>query len=315
VDLLAVVTVFAIVMLLVLFLGGALGSRGRMAEQALARLKPAGLLPDSLSHKRTADDKQQTLAILRRLDVTRVLEQNLWQAGIYIRVSELLLVMVLLFGMGEVFINTFLNNQLLAFGCSLAMAAAPIPYIRFRRQRRLKRFADQLPYALDLLKSLLEAGHSLLRGFQVLVKEFEDPIAGEFSTALEQASLGLPLSRALEEMVKRVPQEDLRMLVVAVKVQADAGSSLATIVGRLSEIMRARQRLRAQVKSLTAQGRMSGVIVALLPVLVMGVFSIIQPGYANSLFHDPLGKKMLATAAVLDVMALFTIRHLLKVRY
>lgn len=132
---------------------------------------------------------------------------------------------------------------------------------------------------------------------------------------LEQTRIGLPLGRALEDMLQRVPEDDLKLLVVAVKVQTEIGSSLAAIIGRLSEIVRIRQRLRLQIKALTAQSRMGGIVVGLLPVLVLCAFSVIQPGYTDSLFHDPTGQMILKAACVMDLMALFTIRRLLRVDY
>ena len=105
------------------------------------------------------------------------------------------------------------------------------------------------------------------RALQVLIGEFADPLGGEFRTVLEQTRIGLPLGRALEDMLQRVPEDDLKLLVVAVKVQTEIGSSLAAIIGRLSEIVRIRQRFRLQIKALTAQSRMGGMVVGLLPVL------------------------------------------------
>jgi tight adherence protein B len=125
----------------------------------------------------------------------------------------------------------------------------------------------------------------------------------------------LPLPRALEGVLKRVPEDDLRLLVVAVRVHDEVGTSLALIVGRLAEIVRMRQRLRLQIKALTAQSRLGGIIVAILPVLVLGAFSIVQPGYAGSLFTDPAGLRILKFAAILDVMAFFTIRRMLRLSY
>jgi tight adherence protein B len=191
----------------------------------------------------------------------------------------------------------------------------PVMNIRFRRKRRLRAFGAQLPFALDLIKGSLEAGHSLPRALQVLVGEFADPLGGEFRTVLEQTRIGLPLGRALEDMLQRVPEDDLKLMVVAVKVQTEIGSSLASIVGRLSEIVRIRQRLRLQIKALTAQSRMGGMVVGLLPVIVLGAFSVIQPGYTDSLFHDPTGQMILKAACAMDMMALFTIRRLLRVDY
>ena len=316
-DNLVVAEVFGLVLAVVLCGLAAFGPRPGQVKNALQRL---GSHNDDLGHelfsrRRVVEQGRLQQAVLQRLNLTQLLERNMWQAGLYMRASEMMLLVVVLFGTGEVIGAAIFNDPLLALGAGLGMASLPIMYIRFRRKRRLRFFAEQLPYALDLIKSLLEAGHSLLRGFQVVVKEFRDPIAGEFATVLEQATLGLPLSRALEEMLKRVPEDDLRLLVIAVKVQAEVGSSLAQIIGRLADIMRNRQRLRQQVAALTAQSRMSGIIVGLLPVGVLGAFSIIQPNYASSLFYDPAGFKMLKIAIGLDLLALLTIRRLLKVNY
>jgi tight adherence protein B len=165
------------------------------------------------------------------------------------------------------------------------------------------------------MKSSLEAGHSLNRGLQLTVQEFGDPLGSEFRTVLEQTRIGLPLPRALEDMIKRVPEDDLRLLVVAIKVQNEVGSSLASIVGRLAEIVRTRQRLRLQIRALTAQSRMGGMIVGMLPAIVLGAFSLIQPGYAQTLFTDPTGIKILKAAIILDAAAFIVIRRLLKLKF
>ena len=140
-----------------------------------------------------------------------------------------------------------------------------------------------MPFALDLIKSSLEAGHTLLRALQVVVGEFADPLGSEFRTVLEQVRLGLPLTRAMEDMLQRVPEEDLRLLLVAVKVQTEVGSSLAVIVSRLSEVIRTRQRLKLQIKTLTAQSRMGGMVVGCLPIVVLFAFYFIQPTYTHVL--------------------------------
>lgn len=258
---------------------------------------------------------QELLGWLYRLNILQKLEESLWQAGIYTRVADILLVILLMFAAGMFAGEALLGTSILTIAIGAGTASLPVLYIRFRKQRRLKAFAKQLPYALDLIKSSLEAGHTLLRGLQVVVSEFADPIGSEFRSAIEQSRLGLPLPRALEEMLKRVPQEDLRLLVVAVRVQSEVGSSLAVIVGRLSEIVRTRQRLQQQIRALTAQSKMSGIVVGFLPIVMLAAFSIIQPSYVHTLFYDPTGVKILKGAALLDVMAFLTIRKLLKVPY
>jgi tight adherence protein B len=258
---------------------------------------------------------EEVLNRLYRLNLLQKLEENLWQAGIYARLSDVLLVMLLLFTAGLFAGEAIWGIELLSIAIGAAVATLPIVYVRIRRQRRLKAFAKQLPYALDLIKSSLEAGHTLMRGLQVVVAEFADPLGTEFRSAIEQSRLGLPLPRAMEEMLKRVPQDDLRLLVVAVRVQSEVGSSLAVIIGRLSEIVRTRQRLQQQIRALTAQSRMSGMLVGFLPLVMLGAFSVIQPSYTNTLFFDPSGQKILEVAFGLDVLAFITIRKLLKVKY
>ena len=159
---------------------------------------------------------REFLSWFYRLNLLQKLEENLWQAGIYARIADVLLVILLMFAAGLAVGQAIWGKVLISIGIGAGVAMLPIIYIRVRRQRRIKAFAKQLPYALDLIKSSLEAGHTLLRGLQVVVTEFADPISSEFRSAIEQSRLGLPLARALEEMLKRVPQEDLRLLVVGV---------------------------------------------------------------------------------------------------
>jgi tight adherence protein B len=265
--------------------------------------------------RRQRPDEGPLLGVLYNLNLMRRLEEAMWQAGMYMRVADILLIMVLLLGAGLFGGNIVFHNMWFALGAALLLASIPLAYIQFRKKRRIRAFAQQLPYALDLIKSSLEAGHSLQRGLQVVVSEFADPLGSEFRTVLEQNRIGLPLPRALEDMLKRVPEDDLRLLVLAVKVQTEVGSSLAQIIGRLSEIVRIRQRLRLQIRALTAQSRLGGMVVGALPIVVLCAFSLIQPGYTDQLFFDPTGQKILKFAVGADVLAILTIRRLLRVDY
>ncbi len=312
--------VFALVFALALLLLIPLGRGGDLDQtrEILRRMaRPTGSEDEDVAILRENRREKNLFvdALLSRINLLQRLEQYMWQAGLYMRVSEVLLIMLLLFGAGLAAGAAWLGDPVTALGCGGALCSLPLLYIRFRGNRRLKLFAQQLPEVLDLLKSSLEAGHSMLRGLQVVVDEFPDPASGELRMVLEQARLGVPLPRALEDMLKRVPEDSLRFLVVAVKVQADVGSSLANIIGRLSETLRNRQRVQMQIHALTAQSRMSGMVVAVLPVIVLGAFSMIQPGYAHPLFYDPFGVKMLKVAIGLDVMAFLTIRRILRMDY
>ena len=293
-------------------------SRGTEVEQSREVARRLTRPPDEIEINVMRKQRPQEgvlLGALYRMNLLRKLEEAMWQAGMYMRVGDILLIIMLAFGAGLFGGNLFFHDIWFAIVTGLVIGVLPLFYIQFMKKRRLKAFATQLPFALDLIKSSLEAGHSLQRAMQVLVSEFADPLGSEFRTVLEQNRIGLPLPRALEDMLKRVPEDDLRLLVVAVRVQTEVGSSLAQIVGRLSEIVRIRQRLRMQIRALTAQSRLGGMVVGILPIIVLTIFSIIQPGYTDKLFHDPTGQKILKFAVGSDLLALITIRRLLRVNY
>jgi tight adherence protein B len=293
-------------------------SRGSEVEQSREVARRLTRPPDEIEINVLRKQRPQEGALfgaLYKMNLLRSLEEAMWQAGMYMRVGDMLLVIMLMFGAGLFGGNLLFHDMWFALGTALMAAILPLLFIQFRKKRRLKAFATQLPFALDLIKSSLEAGHSLQRALQVLVSEFADPLGSEFRTVLEQNRIGLPLPRALEDMLKRVPEDDLRLLVVAVRVQTEVGSSLAQIVGRLSEIVRTRQRLRMQIRALTAQSRLGGMVVGCLPIVVLFLFSLIQPNYTDQLFHDPTGQKILKFAVGSDILALITIRRLLRVNY
>lgn len=314
-DFLLASGIFALVFMGVLVFTASRGSEVEQSREVARRLtRPADEIEIDVLRKQRPQEGV-LLGALYRMNLLRKLEESMWQAGMYMRVGDILLIIVLAFGAGLFGGNIFFHDMWFALVTGLVTGIMPLLYIQFRKKRRLKAFASQLPFALDLIKSSLEAGHSLQRAMQVLVSEFADPLGGEFRTVLEQNRIGLPLPRALEDMLKRIPEDDLRLLVVAVRVQTEVGSSLAQIVGRLSEIVRIRQRLRMQIRALTAQSRLGGMVVGCLPIVVLCIFSLIQPGYTDQLFYNPTGQKILKFAVGSDLLALITIRRLLRVNY
>ena len=287
-------------------------------EELLRRMTPVLGRDNSAAFSVTRESRIKQghlLTALYRTHPGQWLERTILQAGLYLSMAEVLLIMTLLFLCGEGLGHLLFGGGWFSLAVATGLAITPLLYLKILRQRRLKAFGQQLPFALDLMKSSLEAGHSLGRGLQVVVQEFKEPLGPEFRTVLEQTRVGLPIPRALEEMLTRIPDEDLGLLSIAVKVQTQAGSSLATIIGRLAEIVRTRQRLRLQIRALTAQSRFSGMLVGLLPVAVMMIFHVIRPEYIDLLFHDPTGITILKTAIALDIVALLTIRRLLRIEY
>jgi tight adherence protein B len=316
VELTITVVVCALVFAAILFVLGRRYSHPIAADELLQRVRRSGEGAEvEVTRKGKPQENKLGRALLGRFDLLKKLEQYMWQAGLYWRVSEIVLGELLIFLGGFIAGWVLWSDPMLAGGLGGGLATLPFLYIGFRRKRRIKAFARQLPFALDLIKSTLEAGHTLQRAFFVVVGEFSDPIASEMRTVLEQARLGVPLVRALDDLYTRVPEDDLRLMVTAIKMQTEVGTSLAQIIGRLSEVVRTRQRLHAQVRALTAQARMSGTLVGLMPVALLAIFSLIKPDYPRMLFTDPGGIVLLKAAIALDVVAVVVIRKVIRVSY
>jgi tight adherence protein B len=247
--------------------------------------------------------------------VARKLEENLLQAGLYLGVIQFLLVSAIFAAGGLAAGMLVWRDTAYAAAVALGTGVLPFVYVRIRRRRRTDAFIKQLPLALDVIKSSLEAGHMLQRALQVLVGEFEAPLGTEFRLVLEQTRIGVPIAKALADLADRIPQNDFRLLVVAVRIQSDVGTSLVPIIGRLAELLRARELLRHQVSAFSAQLRMGGFVVALLPVIVLTIFGISEPGYTGMLFHDPAGVMLLKIAIACDVAAFFIVRQMMKLKY
>jgi tight adherence protein B len=241
-------------------------------------------------------------------------EEAISRAGLNISARLYVLIMLVLFAAGAGLAATWFG-PIMVLAVGSAAGSLPLLYLKFRRGQRLKAFNRQLPYVLDLLRSALESGHTLLRGLQMSSENLADPMSSEIRLVLEQVQLGTALPPALENMYRRIPEEDLGFLVVAVKIQSAVGSSLAEILEHVTASVRNRQRLKDQIQTLTAQSRMSAMIVSGLPALILLAFSFIRPGYAGPLFYDPLGVKLLETAIFLDVLALVIMRRIAQVKY
>lgn len=308
----------AVFVLVYLFVVGLLASSHQLVKDE--HMREQRMAPDAMPDAVDVTRKRRVVGarVFRKLGGThplQALEERMWQAGIYISVKEMLLIVLVFFICASAVTHYFFHDAVSSLAVGVAGALLPFGYIAYRRKRRLAAFLKQLPYALDLIKSSLEAGHSLQRAMQVIVDEFDDPLGTEFRTALEQTRIGLSLARALQDMLTRVPDKDLRLLVIAVKVQNEVGSSLALIIGRLSDLIRARQRMRMQIRALTAQSRISGIIVGALPFVVLLLLSLIDPSYPRTLLKDPSGWKMLKLAIAMDLAAFILVRRLLVVRY
>ncbi|HEY8415827.1 MAG TPA: type II secretion system F family protein [Thermaerobacter sp.] len=189
----------------------------------------------------------------------------------------------------------------------------PDLYVSWRYHRRLREFNDQLPDALTLMANSLKAGYSFLQAADVVAQELPPPIAEEFAWLVKETRVNIPLEDALANLLDRVPSRDLDLAVTAVLIQKQVGGNLAGVLERTAETIRERVRLQGQVRTLTAQGRLSGWILGLLPVALFFLLMIISPTYVAPLLQQPLGWMLLGAAGVMQVTGALVIRALIRV--
>lgn len=199
-------------------------------------------------------------------------------------------------------------------GVALLFGAIPLVWLLLRRRSRFKKFAKQLPDALELVGRALRSGHSLASGLHVVVQEMPAPIAVEFANVYESQNLGIPIDQALREMLKRMPNLDLKFFVTSVVIQRQTGGDLAEILDKISHIIRERFKILGQVAALTGEGRISGIVLMALPIALFFVVYHLNPDYIMLLFTDPLGRKMIAAAAVLQVFGAICIKKIVNIK-
>lgn len=276
----------------------------RRRMQAVQKAERRGEV--SLGLKLVRDEMLSSMPWLHRLLLqwswsTR-LQDFLVQAGMKSKPGKILLLSCVL-GLGTFMASgRFLPQVPLDLSLGLLAGLLPILYIAWKRRRRLGQFEERFPEALDLLGRAVRAGHAFTTGLEMIGKEAPEPLAGEFRTTFEEQNFGLPLRDALLNLTERVPLIDVRFFVTALLIQKETGGNLAEILDGLARVIRDRFRIYREVRTRTAQGRLTAGILIALPPIMMILLGGLNPHYMNVLFDDPWGPRVLATAAVLQVV-------------
>lgn len=197
---------------------------------------------------------------------------------------------------------------------SAAFFPVPLWYVLRRRAKRLDKFGQQLPEALDMFVSALRVGHSPVSAIGALAQDCADPLGGEFRTLFDEQNFGVDLRTAMTNLAQRVPLQDVRIFVAAVLIQKESGGNLAEVLSKVALTTRERLRLKKQISVHTAQGRLTGWILSVLPVaLGLGMY-LLNPGGMSVLWTTRIGLKMLYTAAAMIVVGCLVIRKIVSIR-
>jgi tight adherence protein B len=211
-------------------------------------------------------------------------------------------------------ISTLLVNIYVAPVGAGLLFTLPFVWLWWKRNSRLKKFAAQLPEAMELVARALRAGHSLAAGMHVVAEEMPAPISKEFGRVYEEQNLGIPLEEALKGMTERVPNLDLKFFVTSVAIQRQTGGDLAEILDRIGYVVRERFKILGQVKALTAEGRLSGVVLIALPIGLFLLMLWMKPDYVELLWKDPMGVKMSIGAIVLMIIGSYAIKKIIDIK-
>jgi len=195
----------------------------------------------------------------------------------------------------------------------LVAGAAPFVYVWYKRKSRLRRFEELFPEALEFIGRSMRAGHAFSASLEMIHREFQEPVAGEFRRTFEEHNLGLPVEVALEKLAARVPSLDVHFFVSAVLLQKRTGGNLAEILDKLAYVIRERFKLRGRIRAVSAHGKMTATALSAIPMAVGVLMFFTNPDYVKFFFYDDVGNMMLGGAVVLQLIGYGVMKKIVNI--
>ncbi|MEP6962286.1 MAG: type II secretion system F family protein [Acidobacteriota bacterium] len=262
-------------------------------------------------------DKLSTLNfwqnILTRFDFMEILKVRLAQAEMNWSVGRVTLTMLLCATIAGLAAHTLLPWWG-AFLVAVAVAFAPYSYILSRRTKRFNKFREMFPDVLDSLARALRAGYPVSAAFEMVANEVEEPLATEMRRVSVEANLGMGWQRALQTLGERIPLLEVNLFASAVTLHARTGGRLSEVMADLAITMRESLALQGEVRALSAHGKLTGMILTILPIGIAGMMMMVSPNYMYVLYYHPWGKTLIAAAIGCLVLAHFVIRKLVDIK-
>ena len=274
-----------------------------------------------------SDDPRNVLRKLRREDhgalslalarMFPTIERAVAQSGSDIPLLRLLAIVVAILAVAFAAIRLATPTPLVLAAVLSTVAAVGLPLLvlHLRRRRRIKRFGGQLPEALDLIVRSVLAGHPISSSFALVAREMPDPIGSEFGVVLDEMTYGLDMHEALDNLFRRVPHPDLHFFTLAVQIQHGTGGNLAEVLSNLSKVIRDRFRMFAKIRAVSAEGRLSAIVISAMPVVVFAVVNLISPSYFGEVLGDPWFMPMMAVGVALLLLGQVIIWKMVNFRF
>lgn len=242
------------------------------------------------------------------------IDRRLRQAGMKINVGTFVLLCSTLAALGVLAGMLLRWPLVLTFTAGLLLLCTPLLVVNVKKQTRIKNFTYQFPDTLEMFSRSLRAGHSFTGAIQMVAQEMPDPIGPEFQKVFDEQNLGIPLREALLGMADRIDTLDVKFFITAILIQRETGGNLAEIIDNLSYVIRERFRVQGQLKIFTAQGRMTGMALVLLPIAIVFIIQIMNPEYLKPLWNDRIGRTLAVLAVGLQIAGAIAIKKIVRIK-
>ena len=242
------------------------------------------------------------------------LDSRLDRSGLTMTLSTFLSIVVACGVAGFVICIIFTRNIYLSLASGILLLSIPFIYMEFKKREREVKFTELFPDALTMISRSLRSGHSFTSAVELVGTEVSAPVGTLFKTAYDQQMLGLRINDTLNNLNNRIDSLDLRFFTTAADINREVGGNFAEILDKLADTIRERIKIRRQLKVHTAQGRMTGYILAVMPILVFFLMNFLIPGYQKNLLENDTGRTILIFAAVMQLIGFLVIRRIINIR-
>ena len=238
---------------------------------------------------------------------------KLVRGHILLKPEEFITISFVLFFCGGMLFFFITNNIIISSIIAIICWMSPKFVLNSKIKSRLRRLNGQLSDAIVLISNSLKAGYSFFQAVDIVVKEMSGPISEEFFKLQKEINLGMTTEAALDKLVKRVQSEDLELIVTAVLIQRQVGGNLSEVLDNMSSTISDRVKVKGEVKTITAQGRRSGIIISILPPALCGILYLLSPEYMSELFDNPIGIGIIVTAVFLEIIGIYFVSRIVKI--
>lgn len=268
-----------------------------------------------MREKRLENLSEKKHGLIRNKKFLDLLYNELTLADVKLKPEEFGVIWLALTFIPSGLVALFIGEMLSAVTLAVVGAGLPVFIVRGRKRKRTVAFEAQLGDALIVICNCLRSGLSFQQAMEAIVKEMAPPVSVEFGRVLQEMQYGVPLEEGLNNMTERLKSADLLLTVSAVNIQRQTGGNLSEILEIISETIKERIKIKGDIRTLTAQGRMSGMLIGGLPIVIGGVLMITNPAYMMLLFTTPLGRLLLIVAVTMEFFGFTFIKKIVNIRY